>query len=110
MNIAAKIIQNIKKKVFVTRSHNNQASTVGFNSVMSRVGYRLLFFRYRCQIDTFKTVPVPKRCLNRYLLYIYIHAYIHTYIHTYTHILYMELMKLQEILNVDKGIAIPVTE
>ncbi len=34
----------------------------------------------------------------------------HTYIHTYTHILYMELMKLQEILNMDKGIAIPVTE
>ncbi len=38
-----------------------------------------------CQIDTFKTVPVPKRCLNRYLLYIYIHACIHTYIHTYIH-------------------------
>ncbi len=25
------------------------------------------FFRYRCQINTFKTVLVPKRCLNRYL-------------------------------------------
>ncbi len=25
------------------------------------------FFDTRCQIDTVKTVPVPKRCLNRYL-------------------------------------------
>ncbi len=33
----------------------------------SRVGNRLGFFRYWCQIDTFKMVPVPKRCLNRYL-------------------------------------------
>ncbi len=36
--------------------------------VLCRVGVSLVFFRYRCQIDTFKTVPVPKRCLNRYLL------------------------------------------
>ncbi len=32
------------------------------------------------------------------------------YIHTHTHILYMELMKLQEIPNMDNSIAIPVTE
>ncbi len=52
--------------------------------VLCRVGYRLVFFRYRCQIDTFKTVPVPKRCLNRYLLYIYtVYIYIHTHTHTY---------------------------
>ncbi len=31
--------------------------------VMGRVGYRLVFFRYRCQIDTFKKVPVPKPIL-----------------------------------------------
>ncbi len=37
-------------------------------------------------------------------MYMYIYVYIHT------HILYMELMKLQEIPNMDKGIAIPVTE
>ncbi len=29
-------------------------------SVFLRVGYRFVFFRYRCQIDTFKTVPVPE--------------------------------------------------
>ncbi len=38
-----------------------------FLGVICRVGYRLGGFRYRCQIDTFKTVPVPKRWLNRYL-------------------------------------------
>ncbi len=43
-------------------------------------------------------VPVPKRCLNQYLYTVYIY------------ILYMELMKLQEIPNMDKGIAIAVTE
>ncbi len=59
----------------------------------TRVGYRLGFFRYRCQIDTFKTVPVPEPILVIYIYCIYI--YIH--IHTHTHILYMELMKLQEI-------------
>ncbi len=32
------------------------------------LGIYIFFFRYRCQIDTFKTVLVPKWCLNRYLL------------------------------------------
>ncbi len=73
-------------------------------SLITRVGYPLGFFRYRCQIDTFKTVPVPEP-----ILVIHIYIYIQ-YIHTHTHILYMELMKLQEIPNMDKGIAIPVTE
>ncbi len=36
-------------------------------NLIPRVRYRLGFFRYRWQIDTFKTVPVPKQCLNRYL-------------------------------------------
>ncbi len=71
---------------------------------LSRVGYRFFFFRYRCQIDTLKTVPVPEPIL------VYIYIYIYIYIHRHTHILYMELMKLQEIPNMDKGIAIPVTE
>ncbi len=31
--------------------------------VSRRVGYRLGIFRYRCQIDTFKTVPVPEPIL-----------------------------------------------
>ncbi len=53
------------------------------NTVPSRVGYRLSFFRYRCQIDTFKTVPVPKRCLNRYLFYISISIYIYLYLYIY---------------------------
>src|SRR4029434_10765334 len=35
-------------------------------SVMSRDGYRLVFIRYRYITDTFKTIPVPKRCRNRY--------------------------------------------
>ncbi len=43
-----------------------QHRTVHYHAA-TRVGYRLCFFRYRCQIDTVKTVPVPKRCLNRYL-------------------------------------------
>ncbi len=30
---------------------------------MFRVGYRLGIFRYRCQIDTFNTVPVPEPIL-----------------------------------------------
>ncbi len=33
---------------------------------ISRVGYRLGSFRYGCYNDTFKTVPVPKQCLNWY--------------------------------------------
>ncbi len=33
-------------------------------SVVARVGYRV-FFRYRCQIDTFKTVQVPKPILMK---------------------------------------------
>ncbi len=41
-------------------------------------------------------------------LTVYIHTHKHT--HTHAHTLYMELMKLQEIPNMDKGIAIPVTE
>ncbi len=43
-------------------------------------------------------------------VYVYMYIYMHTYTHTHTHILNMELMKLQEIPNMDKGIAIPVTE
>src|SRR4029434_10352166 len=34
--------------------------------VKSRDGYRLVFIRYRYITDTFKTIPVPKRCRNRY--------------------------------------------
>ncbi len=38
-------------------------------SVVARVGYRLGVFRYRCQIDTFKTVPVPKPILMIFFFY-----------------------------------------
>ncbi len=31
------------------------------------LGIVCFFSRYRCQIDTFKMVPVPKWCLKRYL-------------------------------------------
>ncbi len=31
---------------------------------VSRVGYRLGFFRYRCQFNTFKMVPVPEPILR----------------------------------------------
>ncbi len=48
---------------------------------------------------------VPK--LSHPTVYMYIYC---IYTHKHTHILYMELMKLQEIPNMDKGIAIPVTE
>src|SRR4029434_2022852 len=34
--------------------------------VLTRDGYRLVFIRYRYITDTFKTIPVPKRCRNRY--------------------------------------------
>ncbi len=36
-----------------------------FNIAVSRVGLGIIwgFFRYRCQIDTFKTVPVPEPIL-----------------------------------------------
>ena len=34
--------------------------------VITRDGYRLVFIRYRYITDTFKTIPVPKRCRNRY--------------------------------------------
>ncbi len=37
-------------------------------SHMNRVGYRLEFFRYLCQIDTFKTVPVPEPILIKNFL------------------------------------------
>ncbi len=30
---------------------------------INKVGYRLGYLRYRCQIDTIKIVPVPKQCL-----------------------------------------------
>ena len=33
-------------------------------SLKTRDGYRLVFIRYIT--DTFKTIPVPKRCRNRY--------------------------------------------
>ncbi len=38
-------------------------------SVVARVGYRF-FFRYRCQIDTFTTVPVPKPILMKKIIII----------------------------------------
>src|SRR4029434_6687550 len=34
--------------------------------LIARDGYRLVFIRYRYITDTFKTIPVPKRCRNRY--------------------------------------------
>src|SRR4029434_1503819 len=34
--------------------------------IISRDGYRLVFIRYQYITDTFKTIPVPKRCRNRY--------------------------------------------
>ncbi len=39
------------------------ARNASFTSGVNRVGYRLGFFRYRCQIDTFKMVPVPEPIL-----------------------------------------------
>ncbi len=72
-----------------------------YRSHDNRVGYRLGFFRYRCLNGAWTDTYI--------YIYIYIY-YIYTYTHTHTHILYMELMKLQEIPNMDKGIAIPVTE
>src|SRR4029434_4554111 len=35
-------------------------------TITGRDGYRLVFIRYRYITDTFKTIPVPKRCRNRY--------------------------------------------
>ncbi len=58
-----------KRTLFVLESepHLYTVSSVDKIVAVIRVGYRLGFFRYQCQIDTFKKVPVPKRCLNRYL-------------------------------------------
>ncbi len=42
--------------------HHWQTSNL-VKCVVSRAGYRLGFFRYRCQIDTFKTVLVPEPIL-----------------------------------------------
>lgn len=35
-----------------------------YHRINTRVGYRLDFLQFRCKIDTFKTVPVPKRCMK----------------------------------------------
>src|SRR4029434_10902004 len=35
----------------------------------TRDGYRLVFLRYRYITDIFKTIPVPKRCQNRYFFF-----------------------------------------
>src|SRR4029434_4154847 len=37
--------------------------------IRSRDGDRLVFIRYRTITDTFKTIPVPKRCRNRYFFF-----------------------------------------
>ena len=44
-----------------------QAAILADEYVLTRVGYRLGFIRYRCLLCTFQTVPVLKRFSNRYL-------------------------------------------
>src|SRR4029434_5523153 len=39
--------------------------------LLPRDGYCFFFFRYQCSNDTFKTIPVPKRCLNRYFFFFF---------------------------------------
>src|SRR4029434_6503160 len=34
--------------------------------ILTRDGYRLVFIRYPYIADTFRPIPVPKRCRNRY--------------------------------------------
>src|SRR4029434_3581373 len=46
--------------------HLNLHTETPRQMVVSRDGYRLVFIRYRYITDTFKTIPVPKRCRNRY--------------------------------------------
>ena len=45
---------------------NGGVAEAGPGSVVTRDGYRLVFIRYRYITDTFKTIPVPKQCRNRY--------------------------------------------
>src|SRR4029434_7342908 len=58
------------RKVIISKFPHRKrplVTSVSYSDCISdRDGYRFVFIRNRYITDTFKTIPVPKRCRNRY--------------------------------------------